>query len=77
MDTLKNISFNVTVKVNNPDKLDATIGEATSLFRNVRELAISKPDNFEISEVIPFKKNWQANIAAMTAGGALSALSHY
>lgn len=71
MDTLKNISFNVTVKVNNPDKLDATIGEATSLFRNVRSLPISKPDNFEISRSDSIQKELAGNIAAMTAGGAL------
>lgn len=69
MDTLKNISFNVTVKVNNPDKLDATIGEATSLFRNVRGLSISKSDNFEISRSDSIQKELEGNITAMTYGG--------
>ena len=73
MDTLKNISFNVTVKVNNPDKLDATIGEATSVFRNVRGLTISKPDNFEITRSDSIQKELGNNMAAMTFGGALIA----
>jgi putative ABC transport system permease protein len=69
MDTLKNISFNVTVKVNNPAALDATIGEATSLFRNVRDLNISNADNFEISRSDSIQKELSGQIAGMTAGG--------
>ncbi len=70
MDTLKNISFNVTVKANSPDVLDATIGEATSLFRNVRGLNISQADNFEISRSDSIQKELSGQIAGMTAGGA-------
>jgi len=71
MDTLKNISFNVTVKVNNTSALDATIGEATSLFRNVRGLNISNPDNFEISRSDSIQKELSGQIAGMTAGGVV------
>jgi putative ABC transport system permease protein len=70
MDTLKNISFTVTVKVNNPAALDATVGEATSLFRNVRDLNISNADNFEISRSDSIQKELSGQIAGMTAGGA-------
>jgi putative ABC transport system permease protein len=70
MDTLKNISFNVTIKANSPNVLDATIGEATSLFRNVRGLNISNADNFEISRSDSIQKELSGQIAGMTAGGA-------
>jgi putative ABC transport system permease protein len=69
MDTLKNLSFTITVKVNNPAALDATIGEATSLFRNVRDLNISNADNFEISRSDSIQKELSGQIAGMTAGG--------
>src|SRR6201999_143664 len=71
MDTLKNISFTVTVKANSPNTLDATVGEATSLFRNVRGLNIHKPDNFEISRSDSVQKELSGQIAGMTAGGVV------
>ena len=71
MDTLKNISFTVTVKVNTPGALDATIGEATSLFRNVRGLNVGRTDNFEISRSDSVQKELSSQIAYMTIGGAV------
>jgi putative ABC transport system permease protein len=71
MDTLKNISFTVTVKASSPNTLDATVGEATSLFRNVRGLDIHKADNFEISRSDSIQKELSGQIAGMTAGGAV------
>ena len=71
MDTLKNISFTVTVKVNTPGALDATIGEATSLFRNVRGLNVGRADNFEISRSDSVQKELSSQIAYMTIGGAV------
>jgi putative ABC transport system permease protein len=70
MDTLKNISFTVTVKASSTNTLDATVGEATSLFRNVRGLNIHKADNFEISRSDSIQKELAGQIAGMTAGGA-------
>lgn len=69
MDTVKNPTFTITIKVNNPGALDASIGEATSLFRNVRDLNIANPDNFEISRSDSIQKELAGNIAGMTAGG--------
>lgn len=73
MDTLKNISFNITIKTANPDVLDATIGEATSTFRNIRGLNISQADNFEISRSDSVQKELANNMATMTFGGAIIA----
>ncbi len=41
--------FAVGVKVAKPTELDAAIGEATGLFRQVRALHVSEKDDFEIS----------------------------
>lgn len=41
--------FALAVQVAKPTELDAAIGEATGLFRQVRALHISEPDDFEIT----------------------------
>ncbi len=69
MDTTKNPSFTITIKVNTPGALDASVGEATSLFRNVRDLNIANPDNFEISRSDSIEKELSGQIAGMTIGG--------
>lgn len=69
MDTTKNPTFTVTVRVNTPGALEASIGEATSLFRNVRDLNIANADNFEISRSDSIQKELSGQIAGMTAGG--------
>jgi putative ABC transport system permease protein len=70
MDTVKSPSFPITVKVSGPGALDASIGEATSLFRNVRDLNIANADNFEISRSDSIQQELSGQLAGMTAGGA-------
>lgn len=43
-----NMSFVITVMVNNLNQLDLGVDEATALFRRVRQLPVYAPDNFEI-----------------------------
>jgi putative ABC transport system permease protein len=62
-------SFGVTVMVNGPEALDATIGEATSLFRNVRSLRIGQPDNFEISRSDSIQQELSGQLAGVTVAG--------
>jgi putative ABC transport system permease protein len=57
------------VMVNTPDALDASIGEATSLFRNIRDLKISDPDNFEISRSDSIQQQLSGQLSGMTYGG--------
>lgn len=64
-----NPSFTITVKANSPDAIDATIGEATSLFRNIRDLNIANPDNFEIERSDSVSKELSSNIAGITIAG--------
>ena len=68
--TKANPSFTVTIMVTNPGALDATIGEATSLFRNIRDLNVANPDNFEIERSDSIQQELSGNLSAMTAGGA-------
>jgi len=62
-------SFVTTVTVNSPDALDMSIGEATSLFRNVRDLRIGNPDNFEIDRSDSIQQELSGQLAGITAGG--------
>lgn len=69
IDTVKNPSFSITVKAKGPDVLDASIGESTSLFRNIRGLDISKDNNFEISRSDSIQQELSGQLAGMTIGG--------
>jgi putative ABC transport system permease protein len=69
IDTVSNPTFNVTVMVASPEALDATIGEATSLFRNVRDLHIGKEDNFNIQRSDSIQKQLAGQLDGITAGG--------
>jgi putative ABC transport system permease protein len=63
-------SFTVTVMVNNPAALDASIGEATSLFRNIRSLNVGNADNFEIERSDSIQAELSGQLSYMTIGGA-------
>lgn len=69
IDSTKNASFTVTIKVTSPAALDATIGEATSLFRNVRGLNVVNQDNFEISRSDSIQKELAGQLAGITVAG--------
>ncbi|HWD90444.1 MAG TPA: ABC transporter permease [Mucilaginibacter sp.] len=69
IDSVSNPSFTATVKTLNPEVLDATIGEATSVFRNVRDLNVISKDNFEFSRSDSIQQQLSGQMAGMTAGG--------
>ncbi|WP_374949543.1 ABC transporter permease [Mucilaginibacter sp.] len=62
-------SFSVTIQVNNPGALDASIGETTSLFRNIRGLRIGQPDNFEIFRSDSIQQELSGQLAGITIAG--------
>jgi putative ABC transport system permease protein len=71
-----NKTFTITIQVSNPAALDATIGEATSLFRNVRDLNVTSDNNFEIERSDSIQQELSGNLAIMTAvGGAIGAIT--
>jgi putative ABC transport system permease protein len=65
-----NPSFTITIQVSSPGALDATIGEATSLFRNVRDLNVANDNNFEIERSDSFQQELSGQLAGITWGGA-------
>ncbi len=67
--TTANPSFSVTVMVNSPEAIDASIGEATSLFRNIRDLNIGQPDNFNITRSDSVQQELSGQLAGMTIAG--------
>ena len=69
IDTVSNPSFTIKVSVNGPDQLDAGVGEATALFRNIRDLPIGKPDNFDIDRSDSIQQQLTGQLAGMTVGG--------
>jgi putative ABC transport system permease protein len=70
IDTAKSPSFTITIMVNSPAALDASISEATSLFRNIRDLNVANADNFEIERSDSIQQELSGQLAGMTYGGA-------
>ncbi|MFD2874679.1 ABC transporter permease [Mucilaginibacter ximonensis] len=64
-----NPSFGVTVMVGSGAQLDACVGEATSLFRNIRGLNVAVPDNFEIVRSDSIQQKLGEQMAYMTMAG--------
>ncbi|EHQ25393.1 ABC transporter permease [Mucilaginibacter paludis] len=67
--TNPNPSFTIGVMVSNASALEATTGEATSLFRNIRRLPISREDNFEITRSDSIQQQLSGQLAGITAAG--------
>ena len=67
--TTANPSFSITIMVSSPAAIDATIGEATSLFRNIRDLSIGKEDNFDISRSDSVQQELSGQLSGMTIAG--------
>jgi putative ABC transport system permease protein len=62
-------SFAITVGVNGPGALDASVGEATSLFRNIRGLRLGQDDNFEIFRADSIQQELSGQLNGITAAG--------
>lgn len=69
IDSISNPSFTATVKTTSPETLDATIGEATAVFRNVRGLNVVNKNNFDFSRSDSIQQQLSGQMAGMTAGG--------
>jgi len=69
IDTLPNPTFSISIMVNSPGALNATIGESTSLFRNIRGLSIGRPDNFEITRSDSIQQELSGQLEGITLAG--------
>ena len=54
--------------MNKPEMMDAGIGEATALFRNIRGLEVKQENNFEITKSDAIVQALMSNLAYVTAG---------
>lgn len=66
---ITNPSFAVTVMVTSGGSFDASIGEATSLFRNIRSLPVASADNFEITRSDSVQQQLSGQLTGMTIAG--------
>jgi putative ABC transport system permease protein len=67
--TNPNPSFTIGVMVGNATALETTTGEATSAFRNIRRLPISREDNFEITRSDSVQQQLSGQLAGITIAG--------
>jgi putative ABC transport system permease protein len=69
LDTAAHPTFTMAIMVNSAQALEASIGEATSLFRNVRGLSVTQQDNFEIERSDSIQQQLSGQLAGMTVAG--------
>jgi len=67
-------SYTITVMMDRPEMMDASIGEATALFRNIRGLAVKQENNFEITKSDAIVQALMSNLAYVTAGAIVIGL---
>lgn len=67
--SITNPSYTISVMSDDPAQMDAAIGEATSLFRNVRNLKIADENNFEITKSDAIAQTLVENLKFVRIGG--------
>ncbi|WP_443945942.1 ABC transporter permease [Pedobacter sp. AW1-32] len=66
-----NPSYTITVSVQDNNMMDNVIGESTSLFRNIRKVKVTQPNNFEITKSDAVAQTLFEQLAAVAIGGIL------
>jgi putative ABC transport system permease protein len=67
--TIANPSYTISVMSDDPAQMEYAIGEATALFRNVRNLKISDENNFEITKSDAIAQTLVENLKFVRIGG--------
>ncbi|MBN3036661.1 MAG: FtsX-like permease family protein, partial [Bacteroidales bacterium] len=67
-------SFTVTVMASTPEMMDAAIGEATGLFRMIRETPLGEEDDFEITKSDKLVEMFFENIKVVTLSATIIGL---
>ena len=67
--TMTNPSYTISVMSDDPAQMEYAIGEATALFRNVRNLKISDDNNFEITKSDAIAQTLVENLKFVRIGG--------
>ncbi|OQP46771.1 ABC transporter permease [Niastella populi] len=66
-----NASFNIQVKVPDIKYVDGAIGEATGVFRTIRQLSVTETDNFKIDKSDSFAEMLIRNLSFITVAALL------
>jgi putative ABC transport system permease protein len=69
IDSVSNPSYAISVMANSTQQLNPTVDEATSLFRNMRDLNIKQANNFEINRSDSIQHQLDDQMADLTIGG--------
>ncbi len=67
--SITNPSYTISVTGDDPAQMEAAIGEATALFRNVRNLKVSDDNNFEITKSDAIAQTFIDNLRYVRWGG--------
>src|SRR5690606_25071661 len=67
-------SYVITVMSTKPGMVEATIGEATALFRNIRGLTAKQESNFEITKSDAIVQALMSNLQYVTIGAVVIGL---
>jgi putative ABC transport system permease protein len=67
--TMDNPSYTISVMSDDPQQMEAAIGEATALFRNIRRLSAGNDDNFEITKSDAIAQTLVDNLKFVRIGG--------
>ncbi len=69
-----NMSFNINIMAKRTDQVEAAIGEATAILRNIRKVAVGLEDTFEITKSDNIAKMLIENIKYVTMAATLIGL---
>ena len=64
----QNSTYNIAVKVDNVQKINVAIGEATSIFRPIRKLSVKDADNFYIDKSDSIAESLLTNLGFLEKG---------
>jgi len=67
--TINNPSYTISVMSDDPTKMEAAIGEATALFRNIRNLKVTNDNNFEVTKSDAIAQTLVENLKFVRIGG--------
>lgn len=69
--TNANPSYTISVTSTDPSQMEAAIGEATALFRNIRRLKVTNDNNFEITKSDAIAQTLMENLKYVRIGGVV------
>lgn len=72
--SLNNPSYTITVMSSDPQQIEAAVGEATALFRNIRGLKVTLETNFEVTKSDAVAQMLMDNLKYVTIGAVVIAL---